>query len=438
MVSAASLWLLHRWSRWGLILGRFATVQVLVQSLNALTGLLYIRALDKQDYALFTIASSIQTTFNLISDCGINAGILSAGGRLWQDRGALGMLVATAMRLRLQLIAVAIVLVTPLEVWLLIRNGATILQAILLTAVVIATAHFISTAAVLGVVTRLHSRYREIQQVELTGAGFRLGLGAMTALIFANAIVAAVCNGIAQLLQAILVRRQVRTLIPMHQQIDSGFRTDLLSVVHRQAFYFFFYAFQGQVGILLMGVFGGATQVADLGALSRLAILTTVIGAIINHVVSPAFARIRERRHLRRVVAEIMTGTILWGLSSITLAIFFGKQILWVFGASYSHLERELVWVMVSIALGVILAVLWALNTARGWLGSTWIMVPFTLAVQALLLRWLDLTSVHGIIQFGLLSQMPNLLVSAVMAVKGFRNFDRSGMAGNTLERILS
>jgi hypothetical protein len=165
-----------RWLRWSGILGRFATVQLVVQAVNALTGLLFVRLLSKHDYALFTIASSMQAMLNLLMDCGINAGLLSIGGKVWTNPDDLGRLVRTALHLRRQMAIGALLIVSPISLWLLLSNGASVIEATALTAVVVGAVHFVTAAAVFGVVTKLHSRYSEIQRVELVGAFSRLAL----------------------------------------------------------------------------------------------------------------------------------------------------------------------------------------------------------------------------------------------------------------------
>jgi FkbM family methyltransferase len=81
---------------------------------------------------------------------------------------------------------------------------------------------------------------------------------------------------------------------------------------------------------------------------------------------------------------------------------------------------------VVSLVLGLFLGVVWGINTARGWLNSTWLIIPLTLLVQVGLVRWLPLSTVEGIIIFGIVSQLPNLFVSVAMMMRGFRHFPTS------------
>jgi hypothetical protein len=184
--------------------------------------------------------------------------------------------------------------------------------------------------------------------------------------------------------------------------------------------YFTFYGLQGQLSIFLISTFGTVSKVADVGALARLGILAAIYNSVINYVVCPAFARARDRGQLLRSFMEAFVLCLVCGAIAIWFGWLFAEQILWLFGPNYMHLRSEVVWMVVSLVVGLFLGLIWGINTARGWLNSTWVIIPFTLVVQLGLVRWLTLSTVKGVIIFGIISQLPNLLVSSGMALQGF------------------
>src|SRR5438477_5010895 len=105
------------------IIGNLALVQAVVQVLAFLSGILVIRSLTQQEYAYFTIANTMQGTLNLLADIGISVGVVSIGGRVWQDRHRFGELINTGLHLRKQLAIAAVVCVVPVLYFLLVRNG---------------------------------------------------------------------------------------------------------------------------------------------------------------------------------------------------------------------------------------------------------------------------------------------------------------------------
>src|SRR3954454_21318024 len=100
------------------IVGSFAVVQALVQAVGFASGILLVRRLNQQEYAYFTIANTMQGTINVLADIGISIGLISIGGRVWQDSHRFGQLIATAQNLRRKLGGVALLLVTPILYWM--------------------------------------------------------------------------------------------------------------------------------------------------------------------------------------------------------------------------------------------------------------------------------------------------------------------------------
>src|SRR5438874_7362842 len=110
------------------IVGNFAFVQAAVQVIGFLSGIVIVRHLDQREYAYFTIANTMQGTINVLADIGISIGLISIGGRIWQDRRRFSELVSTALAVRRRLGTIAIVLVTPVLCYLLVKNGASVAQ----------------------------------------------------------------------------------------------------------------------------------------------------------------------------------------------------------------------------------------------------------------------------------------------------------------------
>ena len=81
-------------------IGQFASIQALVQLIGFAAGILLVRRLDQHEYALFTIANTMQGTINVLADIGISIGLVSIGGRVWQDGHRFGQLISTGLKLR--------------------------------------------------------------------------------------------------------------------------------------------------------------------------------------------------------------------------------------------------------------------------------------------------------------------------------------------------
>src|SRR5213079_279769 len=91
-----------------------------------------------REYAYFTIANSMQATLMLLADIGVSVGLVSIGGRVWQDRHRFGELINTGLAVRKKLAAVAAIIVAPILYAMLARNGASSTYTLLLIGVVLA------------------------------------------------------------------------------------------------------------------------------------------------------------------------------------------------------------------------------------------------------------------------------------------------------------
>src|SRR5438309_7992189 len=71
-------------------IGSYAMVQVIGQIIAFSSGILLVRWLPQREYAFFTIANAMQATLMLLADIGVSVGLISIGGRVWQDRHRFG------------------------------------------------------------------------------------------------------------------------------------------------------------------------------------------------------------------------------------------------------------------------------------------------------------------------------------------------------------
>ena len=157
-------------------IGNYAFVQAVVQVIAFSSGILLVRWLPQREYAFFTIANAMQATLMLLADIGISTGLISIGGRVWQDRHRFGELINTGLAVRKKLAWISIIIVAPILYAMLARNGASTIYTLLLIAFVLAGFSIQLSIDVFSVVPRLHSDIARIQKIDLTCAIVRLVL----------------------------------------------------------------------------------------------------------------------------------------------------------------------------------------------------------------------------------------------------------------------
>src|SRR5438046_8701116 len=177
---------LRRLSRSGRVVGSFVTVQIIMQIIGVLSGILLIRVLEQREYAFFTIANTMQGTLNLLADIGVSIGLVSIGGRVWQERPRFSQLITTALYLRRRLAFLAMIAVTPLLYFMLAKNGASLNYTALLIIFVLIGLAIQLDVGVLGIIPRLRSDVRVIQCIDLIAVFLRLTILVLLAFILTN------------------------------------------------------------------------------------------------------------------------------------------------------------------------------------------------------------------------------------------------------------
>lgn len=404
------------------VVGKFALVQGIVQIVGFLSGILLIRHLDQREYAYFTIANTMQGTLNTLADIGISVGLVSIGGRVWQDRNRFGQLIKTASNLRRKLGAIAAIVITPILFFMLVKNGAPLPYTLVLIALVLAGLAVQLALGVLGVVPRLRSDIGRIQTIDFAGAAVRLFVLVALMYLFLNSAVAVAVGSATLFLQYWMLRRYTAAVIDFDARENEEDRRAMQRFIRHLAANAVFFCFQGQITIFLLGFFGRVNSIAEVGALGRLGMVFTVLTNLLTNVFGPAFARCQDPKRLRWQYAAIVGGVTAFSLVLIAAAAFFPGAFLFVLGAKYAHLERELLLMVGGAVVGALTGTFWTLNASKAWIAGSWLYIPLTVGTQILLIPITDFSSVRSVLMFNLLSAVPNLVLNLALSIRGFRS----------------
>lgn len=404
------------------VIGSYALVQACVQIISFASGILLIRVLDQRQYAYFTIANTMQGTINVLADIGISIGLMSIGGRVWNDRRRFGELINTALSMRRRLGFLAIAVITPVLAYMLVKNGASFSYTALLVALVLAGLVVHLSLGVLNVVPRLRSDTTRIQLIDVVGAVTRLLAIAIFIFVFLNAGVAVAIGSAVTFLQYLLLRRYADTVIDRTAPTNAEDRIAIRGFIRSQAPNAIFFCLQGQITVVLISMFGHrVSSIAEVGALGRLAMVFAVLSNLLTNIFAPAFARCQSPRRLRWQYFAISGGVAAFSAVVIAGAAMFPRQFLLVLGNRYAHLGPELLLMVAGSVLSAFASTLWALNSARAWIAGSWLYIPTTLVAQAAMIPWIDFGNVRDVLVFNVVSVVPSLLLNVGLSYRGFR-----------------
>jgi O-antigen/teichoic acid export membrane protein len=404
--------------KWMPILAKFALVQGVVQVLGFAAGLLIVRSLPKQQYAFYTIGNTMVGAILALADSGISSALTAIGGRVWQDSRRLGSLLNTALQLRRQLAAITVIAVVPVLIWLLAQNGASRLTIFGLVIAVLAGSGLELITRIYCVALRLKSEIRQIQNQALVSALVKLAIVAAALFIFINAAVAIWSVVIGYAVQYVMLRRWVRREVDRTAPADPAMRSEIVSVLKKQAPHSIYYCLQGQVTVWLISIFGNAESVANVGALGRLAVAFALLSSITAEVVLPAFARIQSMHLLRRRYLQIVAGYSVVSLLSVAAVAIFPRQILSVLGHQYSGLSADGVLMAACAVISTTGGLLWSINSARAWIVPPAFLIPCTIIAQIAMISFMDLSTVKGVLLFTIYSWVPSIALSLWLALR--------------------
>ena len=408
---------------WSKILGQFASVQLMVQAVGLVSGILLVRSLSKTDYAYFTLANTMQATMSLLADVGISSGLSAIGGRVWHDRFRFGQLINTALHLRRSLLVFSMLVISPILLWMLLSNGASVGYAGIITAVVLIGLTFQVTSGVLAVIPRLHLQIRRVQKLDMVSASVRLGLLFVTYLILLNAATAVIAAVITFGIQYFVLKRWASQIVDTRAPINEEDRTALWAIIRKQAPNDIYFCFQGQIMIWLISIFGSTRNIADIGALGRLAVIFTIINSTMTSVILPRFARCLSPQLLKTRYLQIVGCFILFGPGLVLVAVLFPTQLLYILGPKYMHLKSEVVLIVLSSVIGSINGAMWSCNYSKGWIPSGWILIPIGLATQIAMLFIFDISTVRGVLLMSIFPIFAGIAVNAWVAIHELRRF---------------
>jgi O-antigen/teichoic acid export membrane protein len=407
--------------RWSLLSGQVAGMQVLVQGVSAITGLLLIRALPKEEYAWFTLAASMLATLNLLADGGLSTALTSIGGRVYQDAPAFSRLLADARRLAWRLGLLGALLATPFFWHLYARLGTPVGVTSALLALAVGGCVPVILSSILTVPLRLHSRAAQAQGAELLGACTRLLLcGVLLWVGWVDARAMFAGTVLASVVHLGRLRRQTREFT-LPTPAGSSHRPEILGFVRSLYGNYLFFCVQGQVATWVIGWLAGVEEVADLGALSRLAVIFAAFGAPFTHLVAPSMARIQELPVLRRRFVLAMVAV--FGSIALVLAVAAWQPVgfLWLLGEKYVHLQAELLLALAAQGLTLATSVCWGLIIVRGWVRHAWVTIVTSLAGLAAGAALFQLDTVRGMLSLLAVSWIPTLLLCLIIIAKKLR-----------------
>ena len=393
--------------------------QIGVQLINMVTGFLIIRAMSKDDYANFTIITTLAPVMLLLSDNGIGGGISAIGRKIWEDNEKTGRLVSTGFQLRRKFALGSFLLIGPLLSWMLVRNHTPAFTIALLLAITLTGVSFELTGTVLKMILQLRQQIKTLAKVGISSSLLRLCMiFSFVTFFHLNTVLASLAAASALILETTLYIRVVKPQIHWGAPPDPEYRSTIYSLVRKTAPLTIYYCVQGQISIWLISFFGSTHQVADIGATARFGIIFATLTSTYCTIVVPRFARNNGRRRLFTQFLQIVLSLLFMMTVSVAIARFFPQPFIFLLGSKYTNMSGILWLVMLSSGMNSLAGVIYGLNIAKGWIPPALLTIPVELATQIILLLSLNLSKTENVLIFSCLAAIPPAIITSVMLLR--------------------
>lgn len=364
--------------RWGMVITKFVSVNIFVQAVGLVVGVLIVRGLDKGEYGYYAVFTSIIAAFILVSDSGVAGTLISALGRDPHDDIRAGELIRTTLFVQRRVAVLVAAACSITLIFVLTQLGASPITTASVLIAFLASATLLAHKSVYQAYRRVNSEFKTLQSVAGASAGFRLlCIVSLSLLRLISLPIVLLVNALSYIVEFLVIRAKDRLFLSGRGTRNADFTQAQWATVRRTLPMSLAIVAQTQLLTLSLGVFGSADVLAEVSALSRFAAVLAIVGAVVSDVGTGLVARAHTNvpEILRRYSACI---ALLWAASAVAIALIalFSNQLLSLLGPGYAGLSTPLIVVAAGTA-GIMTAdALRVLNQARGWTRYSWTLVP--------------------------------------------------------------
>lgn len=354
--------------QWSKLIAITGGAQLLIQLMSLISGILIIRLLSTQEYALYTLANAMLGTMVMLADNGISSGVMAEAGKVWQDKAKLGVVLSTGLHLRKKFAAYTLVVTLPILGSLLLENHATWLSMSLIILSIIPAFSASLSDTLLEIAPKLHQDINPLQKNQIEVSVGRLIISALFIFVFPFTFVALIASGIPRIYGNYKLRKIAAEFVDDNKYLDPLVEKEIMKGVKRTLPIVIYHCVSGQISIWLISLFGTTAGIAQFGALGRLSMIFALFSTLFSTLVVPRFARMKNvRRILLKPFLLIQISTIISSLAIIFSIWLLSDQMLWILGSKYKNLKSELLLMSITGCIGFMTGISSQLTISRGW-----------------------------------------------------------------------
>ncbi len=404
------------------IIAGFFLGQGALQLVNLLASLFLVHTLSVESYAQFGLAFGFQATVAALMDFGFANTVIPLVGEQAENRAVVGRYVRAAKHLRdrsflflAPFAALAFFAVVYRHHW------SWSVQLLLLLSVLISL-YSGGQVSYYSAPLFLYRRLREFYVPQtISGVGRLAGYLVLHAVKGLNAWTAAGLSACNVTVNGSLLGKESRKLLDWPEHDDPVADREVLKYILPAAPAIIFAAFQSQISLFLISLFGKTVNIAQVAALGRLGQLLAVFTLFNGVVIEPYMARLNRDRVLSAYLRFIVLA-IACCIPVVAFAFIFPQPFLWLLGSRYQDLGSLVGWVVLSSCMNYVAGLAWIMNRARKWVfwsGSV-LEVVLLLVVQTAFVAYVGVRNTRSAVLFSVASSICYIIAHGYAGVYGF------------------
>jgi O-antigen/teichoic acid export membrane protein len=409
---------LKRVKFWFFLAFKFLAGQGAIQAINLLTGLILLRVLSIEEYALYTLANVMLALASLGSNLGLTSAFITFGSQAKDDRSKLGSLFFTIQKYRRQLFFVVTLLIIALAPLLTRGRGWSWANvALCITLVIMSNWVQLSLTLRTGVFDIYHDADSQ-WWVGLTSAAVRLLLTVTLCIFFPSAWLILTVNFIALAMSDWVASRRCGTYLD-HGESPSQEQCEAIKrFVYPLAPSVVYYAVASQITLLLLGLFGHTSSVAQVSALANYGRIISMLGLLNGFIIQPYFARISIKGEFVRKCSFVVGGYVLFASMVFATALIVPSWWLLLLGEKYVDLKAEIP-LAVAIPLLVLFAdSLYTLLASRAWTGGQYLTIGVSLIIQVIFIPLVGVDNTRHALLLAVTLALGNVAVQLTLLIR--------------------
>lgn len=411
------------------LLSGFFLGQGALQSLGVLANLYLVRTLTIESYAQYGLTFAFQTTVASLMDFGLASTIIPLVGERFEDRKLVGRYVDAARRLRDRSFWLMSPLVAAVFLFITARHHWNIkIQAVLLISILLSL-YSSGKIAYFSAPLFLYRRFRSYYLPQtLTVLGRLVSYVIIGSLGWLNGAGAALLTAINVTANGGLISRESKKYLELPNESDRHAEREMIRYIIPAIPAIVLGAFQGQVSLFLISIFGHTTGIAEVSALGRLGQLFAVLMTFNIVIVEPYVARLPQTR-IRSAYLKLLAGAMA-GAAALTFLAFLEPGVfLWLLGPNYRGLRGLIGWVILTACINYLAGLLWIMNRSRKWIfwRGTLLEISLIFAIQIAFLVLVGVRTTREAVFFNFASSFCYIITHGYIALYGhsLKNFPR-------------